>query len=93
VPETFVDPEDAVGAGYGESKWISEKILSLAGSRTALRPVVVRIGQVSGGLNGCWNPLEWLPSIVQSTALAKCLPVLNQVQYRFSNAAVLVSLC
>lgn len=79
VPEVPVEPESAVGNGYGESKWVSEKILAVAGSETALRPVVVRIGQVTGGVNGCWNTLEWIPSIVHSAALVKCLPSLDQV--------------
>ena len=36
--------------------------------------MIVRIGQVSGGVNGSWNPLEWIPGIVQSAALARSLP-------------------
>lgn len=79
VPEVPVEASIAVGSGYGESKWVAEKILLLAGSETSLRPSIVRIAQVSGGLNGCWNPLEWIPSIVQSTTLVNCLPTLNQV--------------
>jgi thioester reductase-like protein len=46
----FVDPEGAVGSGYGESKWVSEKILSLVGqaqpfallSRESVKQVVDR---------------------------------------------------
>jgi thioester reductase-like protein len=81
-PEEFVSPEVAVGMGYGESKWISEKILSVASSQTPLRPVIVRAGQISGGVNGCWNPLEWMPAVVQSAKLVKCLPSLDQVNSR-----------
>jgi len=40
--------------------------------------VIVRIGQVSGGVNGCWNPLEWIPGTVQSAALTKSLPSLRK---------------
>ena len=36
--------------------------------------MVVRVGQISGGVNGYWNPLEWFPGIVQSVALTKSLP-------------------
>ena len=42
--------------------------------QTPLRPVIVRIGQVSGGVNGAWNPLEWIPGIVQSATLTGSLP-------------------
>lgn len=79
VPEIPVEAESAVGNGYGESKWVSERILSVASSETSLRPIVVRVGQVTGGVNGCWNALEWIPSIVHSAALVKCLPSLDQV--------------
>lgn len=41
--------------------------------------MIVRVGQVSGGVNGCWNPLEWIPGIVQSAALTKSLPSLGKV--------------
>ena len=47
--------------------------------QTSLRPVIVRVGQVSGGLNGYWNPLEWIPGIVQSAALTKSLPLFGKV--------------
>jgi len=40
--------------------------------------VIVRVGQVSGGVNGSWNPLEWIPGIVQSVALTKSLPSLGR---------------
>ena len=54
-------------------------MLEVAAEQTPLRPVIVRVGQVSGGLNGCWNPLEWIPGIVQSAALTKSLPSLGKV--------------
>jgi len=54
-------------------------MLELAAEQTSLRPVIVRVGQVSGGVNGCWNPLEWIPGIVQSAALTRSLPSLGKV--------------
>lgn len=90
VPEEPVEASASVGSGYGESKWVAEKLLLLAGSKTSLQPTVVRIGQVSGGLNGCWNPSEWIPSIVQSVKLTKCLPSLNQVRYSQSACSPLI---
>jgi len=72
-------PDSAIVSGYSQSKWVSERILELAAEQTSLRPVIVRIGQVSGGANGCWNPLEWIPGIVQSAALTRSLPSLGRV--------------
>lgn len=77
ISETPTPAETATGQGYGESKWVAARLLELASSETALCPITVRVGQVSGGVNGCWNPLEWMPSIVQSSTLIKCLPALD----------------
>ena len=65
----------AVGSGYGESKWVAETLLIEAMGRTLLPVVIVRSGQVSGGLNGYWNSSDWFPSMIQSASSVKCLPV------------------
>ncbi|TDL22685.1 acetyl-CoA synthetase-like protein [Rickenella mellea] len=76
VPEIFVtDPSVAIGSGYGESKWIAERILEEAGKNTTLAPVVVRVGQLCGSTkHGSWNASEWFPSIVLSHKEVCCLP-------------------
>ena len=79
MPEVAADVEMALGTGYGESKWICEEILAISRTETSLQPVIVRIGQVSGGVNGYWKSSEWIPSIVQSVTLTSCLPSLDQV--------------
>lgn len=79
VPEVAAEVEMALGTGYGESKWICEEILAMSRAGTGLQPVIVRIGQVSGCVNGYWKPSEWIPSIVQSVTLTGCLPSLDQV--------------
>ena len=71
-------PESATTNGYSQSKWVSERILEVSAEQTSLRPVIVRVGQVSGGVNGSWNPLEWTPGIVQSVTLTKALPSLGK---------------
>ena len=68
----------ATNSGYSQSKWVSERILEVSAKQTPLRPVIIRVGQVSGGVNGSWNPLEWIPGIVQSVALTKSLPSLGK---------------
>lgn len=79
VPEESTAPESATANGYTQSKWVSERILEVAAEQTTLRPVIVRVGQVSGGVNGSWNPLEWIPGIVQSAALTRSLPSFGKV--------------
>lgn len=78
--DALANPEISVGTGYSESKWVSERILDKAGEVTALKPTVVRLGQVAGDVNGVWNETEWFPSIVKSAASLKCLPNLDGVR-------------
>jgi thioester reductase-like protein len=70
----MADPTVAIGSGYPESKWVAERVLTLAAENTAFSPIIVRIGQLSGGRNGSWNPSEWVPSIVRSGQILGCLP-------------------
>ncbi|KZT07586.1 acetyl-CoA synthetase-like protein [Laetiporus sulphureus 93-53] len=67
-------PDWALGTGYAESKWVSEQIMYAAGKKTVLDPLVVRVGQVCGGLDGTWNAHEWYPSLVQSAPRLGCFP-------------------
>ncbi|KAI0784440.1 male sterility protein-domain-containing protein, partial [Abortiporus biennis] len=62
------------GSGYGESKWVSERILAIASERTGLKTTSVRIGQLSGDKTGYWNEREWFPSLVKSGIFTHCLP-------------------
>ncbi|KAF8577132.1 NAD(P)-binding protein [Ramaria rubella] len=61
-------------SGYGESKWVSERILWTGGQATALQPVVVRVGQLSGGPNGSWNVKEWFPALISASQVVGGLP-------------------
>ncbi|KAK0458897.1 uncharacterized protein EV420DRAFT_1269857 [Desarmillaria tabescens] len=74
ILERCVDGKIAVGNGYSESKWVSERILEIAGNKAGLISTIVRLGQLSGGTNGCWNKNEWLPLIIRSATAMKCLP-------------------
>ncbi|KAF9553775.1 acetyl-CoA synthetase-like protein [Agrocybe pediades] len=79
ILESPIPAEVAVNTGYTESKWVSEEILLNASKTTRLNSIIVRVGQLSGGLNGCWNPAEWLPSLVQSGKILGCLPTDDKV--------------
>ncbi|KAJ7846441.1 hypothetical protein B0H13DRAFT_1907776 [Mycena leptocephala] len=72
--ESPVDAEMAVQNGYTESKWISEEILAQAAESTPAKPLIIRVGQLSGGINGAWTISEWVPALVQSAQFIKCIP-------------------
>jgi thioester reductase-like protein len=82
VPESpITDPHVAMGNGYAESKWVSEAILARAAQQTPLRPIIVRLGQLTGDINGLWNEREWFPSMVKSALVVKCLPNIDGVRF------------
>jgi len=83
-PEEYLtDAKSAAGSGYSESKWCAETILNQASLQTPLKPVIVRVGQLSGGSNGEWNTSEWFPSLVRSSQTLKKLPSLAGVSGQF----------
>ncbi|KAJ7360820.1 putative aminoadipate reductase [Mycena albidolilacea] len=58
------DASVALGNGYGESKYVSERILAASG----LEATSFRIGQVTGSSsNGAWSTTDWVPAIVKSS--------------------------
>ncbi|KIK65753.1 hypothetical protein GYMLUDRAFT_240230 [Collybiopsis luxurians FD-317 M1] len=71
-PEHVVmDTQYAVGGGYGESKYVAERILAKSG----LQVTSFRIGQVTGGApNGAWATSDWVPIIVKSSLSLNVLP-------------------
>ncbi|KAE9392424.1 acetyl-CoA synthetase-like protein [Gymnopus androsaceus JB14] len=76
-PEEVVsDPQYAIGSGYGESKYISERILAKSG----LNSSSFRIGQITGGrLNPAWAMSDWLPMIIKSSLTLGMLPDANGI--------------
>lgn len=80
VAEEPLDASVATTNGYSQSKWVSETILLKAREVTPLRPVIVRIGQISGGRpNGYWNETDWVPAMVKSSLTMGCFPTGKQV--------------
>ncbi|KAI0068636.1 hypothetical protein BV25DRAFT_1910396 [Artomyces pyxidatus] len=74
-PEARItDPTISMGAGYPESKWVAESVLSIARERTALKPTIVRLGQLTGGINGAWKTSEWVPAMISGSLAVGCLP-------------------
>ncbi|KAG6906942.1 putative NRPS-like protein biosynthetic cluster [Tephrocybe rancida] len=69
--EVLTDAGVAVGGGYGEGKYVSERLLDKSG----LQFSSFRIGQISGGLpNGAWATSDWLPILVKSSLALGVLP-------------------
>ncbi|KIK55529.1 hypothetical protein GYMLUDRAFT_837603 [Collybiopsis luxurians FD-317 M1] len=71
-PERVVlDPQYAVGSGYGESKYVSERILAKSG----LHVSSFRIGQITGSSpTGAWAMSDWLPMMIKSSLALGVLP-------------------
>ncbi|KAJ7325472.1 hypothetical protein DFH08DRAFT_886685 [Mycena albidolilacea] len=70
----IVDPGISAGTGYQQSKWIAEEILRRSTESTSVNSLVVRVGQLSGGVNGAWNTKEWVPALIQSAKIIGCIP-------------------
>ena len=77
------EPDSALGSGYTESKWVSERVVQKAASEKHLRATVVRCGQMTGGQNGAWNAHEWFPSLVKSSITFRAFPAVEGVSCSF----------
>ncbi|KAI5120323.1 hypothetical protein M0805_000383 [Coniferiporia weirii] len=74
-PEEHLDtPYSAIGQGYAEAKWVSENVLAQAAIYTALRPTVIRVGQLVGGPNGYWSEKQWFAALIKSSIFLGKLP-------------------
>lgn len=78
VDEDFADdPVTAGGMGYGQSKWVVEKVLQLAGD--VARVGVLRIGQLVGDTEfGVWNETEAWPLMFRTANVVGSLPKLSE---------------
>ncbi|KAI1380141.1 hypothetical protein F4677DRAFT_462982 [Hypoxylon crocopeplum] len=79
--EVLYDWEAASDMGYGQSKWVAEKICDVAAQHAQSHGVklpvkILRIGQVAGDTRyGMWNPTETIPIMVQSAITTGTLPI------------------
>lgn len=74
VPEEFSTDPASAAMGYGQSKWVVEKIIE----RT--RGTVLRIGQLVGdSQHGIWNESEAWPLLFKSVEEIHALPELGEV--------------
>ncbi|CAE6355575.1 unnamed protein product [Rhizoctonia solani] len=57
----------APGFGYGESKYVAERVLEAA-KFAGLDTCVIRLGQLSGDrVSGSWSKTDWFPSVLASS--------------------------
>ncbi|KAI0429337.1 hypothetical protein F5Y09DRAFT_331905 [Xylaria sp. FL1042] len=79
IKEAVLDIEEAgslMQQGYGRSKFICEKLMEKYASSGAGKGAILRVGQVSGPLEGTgvWNVWEWAPSMVLSSKFLGAAP-------------------
>ncbi|KXL48244.1 MAG: hypothetical protein FE78DRAFT_87403 [Acidomyces sp. 'richmondensis'] len=81
VPEESIDDFSVPGySGYSESKYITERLLEVAGKQSGVCSAICRVGQIAGPVcfaesrMGMWNKQEWLPSIIASSKFLGAIP-------------------
>lgn len=68
-------------------------MLVRAAREASMEVTVIRVGQVSGGINGYWKPSDWVPAIVKSGRVLGCLPRLRGVSGWFGLVQGFADLC
>ncbi|CBX99435.1 hypothetical protein LEMA_P086740.1 [Plenodomus lingam JN3] len=77
VPESRVPIASVLPTGYGEAKYICERMLdaTLHLHPTRFRAAALRLGQIAGSArNGHWNPMEHVSFLVKSSQTLGALP-------------------
>jgi thioester reductase-like protein/aryl carrier-like protein len=77
IPEEIIkDSEAPLPMGYGESKYVAERLLDYAAEKMSIDAKVVRLGQLSGPVHGGagWSKSEWIPSLVISSFHVSAVP-------------------
>jgi acyl transferase domain-containing protein/thioester reductase-like protein/SAM-dependent methyltransferase/acyl carrier protein len=82
VLERRVPLSAVLPSGYGEAKWVCERMLdeTLHRHPSLFRPMVVRPGQIAGSsTSGFWNPVEHFAFLVKSAQALRAWPDLDGV--------------
>ncbi|XDG03797.1 hypothetical protein ABKA04_003412 [Annulohypoxylon sp. FPYF3050] len=77
VPEVRVPIESVLPTGYGDAKYICERLLDATLHRypERFRVAAIRLGQIAGSsLNGYWNPAEHVFFLIKSSQTLGALP-------------------
>ncbi|KAL1679182.1 hypothetical protein EV122DRAFT_210432 [Schizophyllum commune] len=73
VAEKLIDDAgvSVLGGGYGQSKYVAERLLAASGISFSS----IRVGQVSGGKpRGAWATTDWFPILVKTSIALGALP-------------------
>lgn len=91
VPESPMrDFKSCIPLGYGQAKLVCEKIIERTREDfPEIEAGYVRVGQLAGSQNGCWNTDEHIPALVASSQKIGNLPNVKGVS--FSNFYVPMS--
>ncbi|KAF9459280.1 hypothetical protein BDZ94DRAFT_1284465 [Collybia nuda] len=74
LERSFDDPTVASDQGYGEGKYVAERIVDKA-RESGLQAIVVRAGQLSGSTTGGhWAASEYIPTLFRVSEKLGCLP-------------------
>ncbi|KAJ6442762.1 Polyketide synthase [Purpureocillium lavendulum] len=79
VPEERVPIDSVLPTGYGDAKYICERMLDATLHRypSRFRATAVRLGQIAGSrANGHWNPMEHVSFLIKSAQTLGALPAL-----------------
>ncbi|KAF5353278.1 hypothetical protein D9756_008134 [Leucocoprinus leucothites] len=76
VPEEPLPDPALIGSrGYGEAKYVCERMLDEAVRRASVPVTVIRSGQIAGSsLDGYWAPTEYMPTIFRSSMVLGKVP-------------------
>ncbi|TEY43707.1 hypothetical protein BOTCAL_0362g00110 [Botryotinia calthae] len=77
IPEKIIyEVAASESMGYGESKYLSERILDYASKRIQLQVNIARVGQICGPIKGpsLWSRAEWFPSLMVSSSFIGAVP-------------------
>lgn len=77
VPEVPLEDFDvAQEMGYGESKNVAERILTIGNETSGVPVSILRVGQIAGPIlvKGVWNEDEWLPALIKTSKSLGYLP-------------------
>ncbi|KAF2491843.1 putative NRPS-like enzyme [Lophium mytilinum] len=77
IPEAVItDLACTAPMGYGQSKYVAERLLDHAARTLGVDATAVRIGQIAGTAENPrgWSRNEWLPSLVLSLRFVSALP-------------------
>lgn len=77
VPEDRISIQSVLSTGYGDAKYICERMLdtTLHQHPTRFRATTVRLGQIAGSVsNGHWNAMEHVSFLIKSSQTLGALP-------------------